>query len=72
MPGSSSPPKGVTLFHNADTSVAGGGGGKKGDGVEHGGDGKCIVVWPLRLLALRGKGDEARERVQSSLHYEIK
>lgn len=31
-----------------------------------------MVVWPLRLLALGGKGAEATQRVKSSLRHEIK
>ncbi|CAM9953478.1 unnamed protein product, partial [Laminaria digitata] len=33
---------------------------------------KGIVVWPLRLMALGGKGAEATQRVQSSLSHEVK
>lgn len=75
-PASPAPPKGVKLFH---TVGGGGGGGGSGNGGRTGGDGKnatagagMAVVWPLRLLALRGKGSEAMQRVRSSLRHEIK
>ncbi|CAN0215799.1 unnamed protein product [Ectocarpus sp. 6 AP-2014] len=67
------PAKGVKLFH----AVGGGGGGKgnnsSGSGSAGAADGNgAAVVWPLRLLALRGKGAEATQRVQSSLRHDIK
>ncbi|CAN0023589.1 unnamed protein product, partial [Ectocarpus fasciculatus] len=72
-PASDAPAKGVKLFH----AVGGGGGGGKGN--SSGGSGSAgaaddkgaAVVWPLRLLALRGKGTEATQRVQSSLRHDI-
>lgn len=60
------------MFH----AVGGGGGGKgnssSGSGNVGAADGKgAAVVWPLRLLALRGKGAKATQRVQSSLRHDI-
>ena len=64
---SATPAKGVKLFY---TGAGGSGGGGKGGAAEE--DGKGMVVWPLRLLALGGKGAEATQRVKSSLRHEIK
>eukprot|EP00903_Cladosiphon_okamuranus_P011185 g10554.t1 len=66
---STTPPKGVKLFYAG--SAGGGGGSKAGAGAAEE-DGRGMVVWPLRLLALRGQGAEATQRVKSSLQHEIK
>eukprot|EP00752_Nemacystus_decipiens_P003644 g3358.t1 len=63
---SATPAKGVRLFYSGTASGGGGGKGAPED------DGKGVVVWPLRLMALRGKGAEATQRVKSSLRHEIK
>lgn len=59
------PPKGVTLFYDPRH---GGGAANQPAGKDE----KCVVIWPLRLLALRGNGAEVTERVQSALRHEVK
>lgn len=58
-PSTLAPPKGVTLF--GDPAAA-----NTTDEDE------CVVVHPLRLMALRGRGEETLERVKSALRHEIK
>lgn len=76
--GSSAPPKGVKLFHPAaasavvaSASVASATAASSSSGSS--GEEKCEVLWPLRLMTLRGsKGAEAVQRVKSSLRHDIK
>ncbi|CAM9918385.1 unnamed protein product [Ascophyllum nodosum] len=64
---SSTPPKGVKLFH-APSTAAGAAASAAATSEE-----KCEVVWPLRLMTLRGKeGTKAMHRVKSSLRHDIK